>query len=511
MKKLVVIFFSAALGISFLFIGFGSYFGQSYLLKVGETKITSNEFLRDFENYKVENELNNLSEEENLFTKIQFLNQFVNELVFEEYLKNKIDISETSKKVILKKTLNNNEMFNNLNEGVLQNYLKEITSSINLDIFNNSLEANKLLNLNINQSLLKEKELNIYEIINNQGTVNKNYEDEYFDNYDLYKVSINEYDIKEYVLNELINQENLKDYYEENINNYTKNNNYTYEQIILEKISTENFESLKEKENIQFKKFENIDEKLILPQVKLELEKIKINEISKPIEIGNKFFYIKKIDFNESLILDFEEVKEEITSEIVSFEINNFDYEENLIKLEGYLKENNFYSNSFNFLENIPDKFDFIAFNNFEGQTIYNEIFYDYSVINIEKDDLSEKIKNKFLISYSNYQNNIDSNTNEENLEIMGTVKVNYFTDSLTIKGFLLPDEDLEKIISIKEDELLKIVLPNEVIYLRVNSTSKIEEINIKQNIINLIYSIIIDQIKKDIEIEVNNEQLLKL
>mgnify|MGYP001404682792 FL=1 len=511
MKKLVVIFFSAALGISFLFIGFGSYFGQSYLIKVGKTKITSNEFLRDFENYKVENELSNLSEEENLFTKIQFLNQFVNELVFEEYLKNKIDISETSKKVILKKTLNNNEMFNNLNEGVLQNYLKEITSSINLDIFNNSLEANKLLNLNINQSLLKEKELNIYEIINNQGTVNKNYEDEYFDNYDLYKVSINEYDIKEYVLNELINQENLKDYYEENINNYTKNNNYTYEQIILEKISTENFESLKEKENIQFKKFENIDEKLILPQVKLELEKIKINEISKPIEIGNKFFYIKKIDFNESFILDFEEVKEEITSEIVSFEINNFDYEENLIKLEGYLKENNFYSNSFNFLENIPDKFDFIAFNNFEGQTIYNEIFYDYSVINIEKDDLSEKIKNKFLISYSNYQNNIDSNTNEENLEIMGTVKVNYFTDSLTIKGFLLPDEDLEKIISIKEDKLLKIVLPNEVIYLRVNSTSKIEEINIKQNIINLIYSIIIDQIKKDIEIEVNNEQLLKL
>ena len=511
MKKLVVIFFSAALGISFLFIGFGSYFGQSYLIKVGKTKITSNEFLRDFENYKVENELSNLSEEENLFTKIQFLNQFVNELVFEEYLKNKIDISETSKKVILKKTLNNNEMFNNLNEGVLQNYLKEITSSINLDIFNNSLEANKLLNLNINQSLLKEKELNIYEIINNQGTVNKNYEDEYFDNYDLYKVSINEYDIKEYVLNELINQENLKDYYEENINNYTKNNNYTYEQIILEKISTENFESLKDKENIQFKKFENIDEKLILPQVKLELEKIKINEISKPIEIGNKFFYIKKIDFNESLILDFEEVKEEITSEIVSFEINNFDYEENLIKLEGYLKENNFYSNSFNFLENIPDKFDFIAFNNFEGQTIYNEIFYDYSVINIEKDDLSEKIKNKFLISYSNYQNNIDSNTNEENLEIMGTVKVNYFTDSLTIKGFLLPDEDLEKIISIKEDELLKIVLPNEVTYLRVNSTSKIEEINIKQNIINLIYSIIIDQIKKDIEIEVNNEQLLKL
>ena len=37
-KKLIVIIFSAALGISFLFIGFGSYVGKTYVLKVGNTK-----------------------------------------------------------------------------------------------------------------------------------------------------------------------------------------------------------------------------------------------------------------------------------------------------------------------------------------------------------------------------------------------------------------------------------------------------------------------------------------
>ena len=44
MKKLIVIFFSAALGISFLFIGFGSYFGQSHIIKVGDIKLQVRNF-----------------------------------------------------------------------------------------------------------------------------------------------------------------------------------------------------------------------------------------------------------------------------------------------------------------------------------------------------------------------------------------------------------------------------------------------------------------------------------
>ena len=106
---------------------------------------------------------------------------------------------------------------------------------------------------------------------------------------------------------------------------------------------------------------------------------------------------------------------------------------------------------------------------------------------------------------------NIDKDYEMNKLKNKGTVKVNYFTDSLTIKGFFISKNDLENVVSIKNDELLKIILPNEVIYLNVKSYGKIDPINIKQNIVNQIYSKIIEQLKRDIEIEVDNEQLLKL
>ena len=129
----------------------------------------------------------------------------------------------------------------------------------------------------------------------------------------------------------------------------------------------------------------------------------------------------------------------------------------------------------------------------------------------IDKDELSRELKNNFLNSYSIYQKNIETNHEINKLKSKGTVTVNYFTDSLTIKGFFISKNDLENVVSIKSDEILKIVLPNEVIYLKVKSYGEIDPLNIKQNIVNQIYSKIIEQLKKDIEIEVDNEQLLKL
>ncbi len=96
-------------------------------------------------------------------------------------------------------------------------------------------------------------------------------------------------------------------------------------------------------------------------------------------------------------------------------------------------------------------------------------------------------------------------------LKKAGTVKVNYFTDSLTIKNNFIEPEILEKIIIIKKDQKLKVVLPNEVIYLDLNSLGSIDSLNIKQNIVNLIYSKIIKEIKDTLDIEVDNEQLLQL
>ena len=308
-----------------------------------------------------------------------------------------------------------------------------------------------------------------------------------------------------------ITKEILINCYNNNINKYTNNNSYSYEQVISEEILSKTFEEIKEEENIQFKLFENIDEKLILPKVKVQLEKIDIGETSKAIQIGNKYFYIKKIDFNEKIISEFKDVQEIIKNEIIMTEVNDFNFAENKEKLTNYSQNSLLYSNSFNFSKNIPNNFNFINFNSFEGQTINDGYLYDFSVIEIDKDDLSSELRNKFLVSYSNYKMNIDKDYEMNKLKNKGTVKVNYFTDSLTIKGFFISKNDLENVVSIKNDELLKIILPNEVIYLKVKSYGKIDPINIKQNIVNQIYSKIIEQLKRDIEIEVDNEQLLKL
>ena len=99
----------------------------------------------------------------------------------------------------------------------------------------------------------------------------------------------------------------------------------------------------------------------------------------------------------------------------------------------------------------------------------------------------------------------------EDELIKTGSVQVNYFTDSLTVKGFFLSEEDLENVATIKENNLLKVSLPNEVIYFKVDEVSKIDPLNIKQNIVNLIYSTIINQIKNNYEIEVNNQEILNL
>lgn len=511
MKKLIVIFFSAALGISFLFIGFGSYFGQSHIIKVGDIKITSEEFSRKFENYKAENQLNNLSDEENIYSKIQFVNQYVNQLLFEEYLNNKIDLSDKSKKVILKKSFNNNEMFNNLDEASLQNYLKAISSDINKDIFNNSLDVQELVNIDIKDEILKEKELSIFEIKNTSTEIDNSLESEYIENYKLYKIRIIKYNLEDYLENEVINDKLIDNFYKENITKYTEEDSYTYEQIISEKILNENFENLKKNKELQYKLFENVDANLILPQIKNQLENIQIKESGGPIEIGNRFFYIKKIDFQKSYIKDLKEVRKDIKNTIIQSEIDEIDTSIINESLETYSNENIFYSNSFNFIENIPQEFQFINFNNFEDQIIENNFLFDYKVEEIKIDDLQVSFKNEFLLSYSIYKKNIDKSHNEEELINMGNVKVNYFTDTLTIKGFFISEDELENIVTIKPSELLKIVLPNEVIYLKQKNEGKIDSTNIKQNIINQIYSDIINRLKLDIEIDVNNQQLLQL
>ncbi len=510
-KKLIVIIFSAALGISFLFIGFGSYVGKNYVLKVGNQKISTSEFSRAYENYKSENDLSNLSEQEELFSKVQFTNQYVNELVFLNYLDEKISISENSKKVVLKKSLNNDEMFRNLDEASLQNYLKEIEGNIYIDLFNDSLDAEKLVSHEINPDLLVEKELNIYEIKNDNNLLNYQLEEDFYSNNELYEISINEISLKNYIQEELLTDDIINEYYEANINKFIEPKNYSYEQIILDSISNKNFNELKESENSQFKLFENVDEKLILPQILEVLEKLSVGDVGNNIKIGEKYFFVKLLSFEEEYQRKLENVYEDVVTTLTKLEIENFTLTNDVKNLDSYSTNQVFFSNSFNFLENIPDQYSFINFSQSSGEIKKDNFLFQFNVRKIFKEDLPLDFKEKFLNSFSNYKKNIEISHNDELLKKSGTVKVNYFTDSLTIKNNFIEPEILEKIIIIKNDQKLKVVLPNEVIYLDINSIGSIDSLNIKQNIVNLIYSKIIKEIKDSIDIEVDNEQLLQL
>ena len=510
-KKLIVIIFSAALGISFLFIGFGSYVGKTYVLKVGNQKISSIEFSRAYENYKSENSLSNLSEQEELFSKVQFTNQYVNELVFINYLDEKISISDNSKKVVLKKSLNNDEMFRNLDEASLQNYLKEIEGNIYIDLFNNSLDAQSLVSNEINPKILIEKELNIYEIKKDNSLINYQLEEEFYADNELYEITINEINLRNYILEEIITDTIIENYYNENINTFLEPKNYTYEQIILENDRNENFVELKNSKNSQFKLFEDVNEKLILPQVLDYLKKLNVGDESESIKIGEKFFYIKLLSFKDEYQVNLKDAYEDIKNTLTQLEIENFEMTDEIKNIDSYSLNQTFFSNSFNFIENIPDQYNFINFNQSSGEIKKDNFLFQFNVKKLFKEDLPIGIKEKFLISFSNYKKNIDSSHEDELLNKTGTVKVNYFTDSLTIKNNFIEAEDLERIVIIKNDEKLKVVLPNEVIYLDINSIGSIDSLNIKQNIVNLIYSNIIKQIKNNRDIEVDNEQLIQL
>ena len=510
-KKLIVIIFSAALGISFLFIGFGSYVGKTYVLKVGNQKISSIEFSRAYENYKSENSLSNLSEQEELFSKVQFTNQYVNELVFINYLDEKISISDNSKKVVLKKSLNNDEMFRNLDEASLQNYLKEIEGNIYIDLFNNSLDAQSLVNNEINPELLIEKELNIYEIKKDNSLINYQLEEEFYNDNELYEITINEISLKNYILEEIITDAIIENYYNENITTFIEPKNYTYEQIILENDRNESFVELKNSNNSQFKLFEDVNEKLILPQVLDNLKKLKVGDESESIKIGEKFFYVRLLSFKDEYQVNLKDANEDIINTLTQLEIENFEMTDEIKNIDSYSTSQIFFSNSFNFLENIPDQYNFINFNQSSGEIKKDNFLFQFNVKKLFKEDLPVDSKEKFLISFSNYKKNIDTSHGDELLNKTGTVKVNYFTDSLTIKNNFIEAEDLERIVIIKNDEKLKVVLPNEVIYLDINSIGSIDSLNIKQNIVNLIYSNIIKQIKNNIDIEVDNEQLIQL
>ena len=68
--------------------------------------------------------------------------------------------------------------------------------------------------MDINESLLIEKNLTIYEIKQQQKITQSNFDQEFLDNYNFYKVVIQEYDIESFLNDNLITENLLNSYYE---------------------------------------------------------------------------------------------------------------------------------------------------------------------------------------------------------------------------------------------------------------------------------------------------------
>ena len=69
---------------------------------------------------------------------------------------------------------------------------------------------------------------------------------EFFENYEIYKIELNNYDLKQYVEEELITSEIINQYFEENSEEFIEPKRYTYEQIISVDDNENDFNLLKE-------------------------------------------------------------------------------------------------------------------------------------------------------------------------------------------------------------------------------------------------------------------------
>ena len=114
--KIVTILFSFLLGGSFLFMGFNRFISPDYILKVEDEKISTQEFARLYDIYKSDLKLNDLKPQEDIVTKINYLNQLIDEIVLKKYLKSKIQLNDKSLMTILKKSLGEDQNIKNLNQ-----------------------------------------------------------------------------------------------------------------------------------------------------------------------------------------------------------------------------------------------------------------------------------------------------------------------------------------------------------------------------------------------------------
>ena len=287
--------------ISFLIIFLSIFFISSNIIAAQKIQILYKINNSLVTNIDINNESNYLI---SLNTKLKDLDKSeIFEIAKESLIREKIKLNEIKKFFILEKYENNQ---------LIQNIIKNLYTNLNL---NNLIEfENYLGTFDISINEVKEK-LKI-EILWNQLISRK------FQN----QINIDEKKIRQNVKNEKMNYKEIIEYDLSEIVLAPQNEKEFGEEIkkIIETIDMYGFETAATKFSISDTSklggnIGKIKENQLSKDLKKEIQKLKVNEFSKPININNKYLIIK---VNQKRIINEEFDENQIVKEIIEIEKN---------------------------------------------------------------------------------------------------------------------------------------------------------------------------------------------
>jgi len=512
--KFITIFFSSLLAASFLFMGFNRFISPDYILKIDNDAVTVEEFNQLFSNYKSSLGLQQLSPQEEIVTKINYINQLINDKSLKKYLSEKIQLNEESVMVILKKSLAENEDINAITSTQLQEVLDNLKDEISKEIFINNLEANLFRDIDIDEKLLKEKSFKVFKIKNRKLDINSAAISKYQNAIINYQINIQKIDLVKYLEETIINEEIIKNYYDENIIDFTQAENYSYEQIIIKDkdLTSNQFVDYKNEINL-FSSFTSVEEKKIIPKILEVLKNLKENQASNIFNIGDLNYILKLIEKNEEKTYSISEKRNEIKEQIIQNEINNIN-SINLNEINSrYIDKELYFTDNFLFKENLM-KDNYPIFENQEkGNFKDANYYYDYTITKISVDSIPVADRDIFVNKFLNFNfkkdTNIDQFTPNELLELK-TIKANYFSRSIDLEGQVLTEDQMRKVILMKKNQPTKIMLDNDVYILEYTDDGSIDPESIKNTVVNIFYNELLNAVKSLYEIEINNEKILQ-
>ncbi len=415
-------FLLAIMVLSFALWGVGDILssGNSQLAaKIGNEKITLDEFYNEFQktvrNYNQNTQSNlTLKEAYKLNLHAILINELVYSKMINSYAKNKnIILSNESLKLVIKDLPQFKNSKGNFSETLYRNYiinnfpseelfLTQLENIIYQDIIFENFNANNYINKNIIDALFKyeTESRSISYIIFNKDEIKvktdssliKNFYEDNKNNYLVNeKILIDYIEIKldDFSKPENISSNEIVNYYNNNIDQYTQSENRDIEFIRFPDIESAwkfynnfiNQDDLKYNEfasNLEYKinLIENFTGDTFPNEITNEIFKIKNNNISEPIKYDDLGFYIFNIlKINEQNIIKLEKVSEEI-KQYLSLNDAYIQYDETINMADDMLIKDFSFEEIASSLSNIS-KNEQVSFDEFKNKFENTEISYN--------------------------------------------------------------------------------------------------------------------------------------